>query len=653
MHYIYPCRLQSESVPSSSHLVWMCIQELKQLASKSNHTVGPEIDSAASKAEFGILLKSVCDIGNGSAASKTVEYELKQYYSALESASSSAPTAPDGNLLALSDQTHLYLRHVFETDFALAHYLCEHLFSVSAIFRETTRALYDIKVDVISELLDRKNAADTKEACQLLRYLNFSKDCMPTRIDELFQKLMRLYLPAPKSLQQLTATAPISEDVVNQWSQWQRAIYNNLLAAARADKSNHTLVHFMKLERALIKADADSSPNMAPPFFILRSAGPGAPSSAVLNTFWSQYQSYISVTKRHFLEYVLMKGIDLLSARQWSDANMLLTPFAKLKPALLLMTWDKFSSDIDAREQLLSMLWGENVNVVGIDPDISSKAKQLNYQVRLARWCAQKIQPNPTPFLALLEGKSPQSKGEATKDIPNIASELLRRHSILYVLHGHLNQIPADDLVGWIRQNPDTSARGLQITARELTLVHSYYAVKSVCDLVHDSLTATPTEQEISRCMSVVANHITSIDDYSAQMTLLESIFWLIFARAHAWSSRTSFGAILLSAAGPSALKVSKGTNLFHCSAIFTEFIVDQRVPQETTLRTTALSAMVLLFSNSLRLSKTCYPKFLSPPRSISECCRFLRDSMRVNGERVSFLSTNTSLVLLKMRRAC
>lgn len=543
----------------------MCIQELRQLSTKTSETVGVDIDLAQRRAEFGILLKHVCDIGNGSSASRTAEYELKQYFSALENASSgsSSPAsshAPDeGTLLALSESTHTFLRHAFETDFNLAHSMCEHLFSISAIFRETTRAVYDLKVDAISELLDRKIPVATKEACLLLRFLNFPKECMPTKIDELFQKLMRLYMPAPKQLQQLTATTALSEEIVSQWSQWQKLIYGGLLAAVRSDRSNHTLVHFMKLERALIKADADSSPNMAPPFFLLRTM-PGQSSQAVLNAFWSQYQSYISVTKRHFLEYVLVKAIELLSARQWADANMMLAPFGKLKPALLLMTWDKFSSDIEAREHLLTILWNENVNVASIDQDIELKARQLNYQVKAARWCAKQIEPTPEPFVALLEGKRPGSKGVPAKDIPNVASELLRRHSILYVLHGHLSHIPADDIIGLVQRNPDSSPRGLQIIGREMTLLHSYYAVKTVCDLIHESVITPPATEAIAKCMSSVSRHVSAIEDISSQMTLLESIFWLMFARAGSWSSQNSFGAILLSTPKSPTLKNTRST---------------------------------------------------------------------------------------------
>jgi hypothetical protein len=52
-------------------------------------------------------------------------------------------------------------------------------------------------------------------------------------------------------------------------------------------------------------------------------------------------------------------------ARQWNNAETLLKPFGKLKPTLLLMTWDKFQTDIAARERLLSLLWNDERARVG------------------------------------------------------------------------------------------------------------------------------------------------------------------------------------------------------------------------------------------------------------------------------------------------
>jgi len=80
--------------------------------------------------------------------------------------------------------------------------------------------------------------------------------------------------------------------------------------------------------------------------------------------FWSLYHNYLVATNKHFVEYVITKALDLACARKWSECRQLLKPFGKLKPVLLLMTWDKFGTDVAAREALLSLFWSDKVSTL-------------------------------------------------------------------------------------------------------------------------------------------------------------------------------------------------------------------------------------------------------------------------------------------------
>jgi hypothetical protein len=70
-----------------------------------------------------------------------------------------------------------------------------------------------------------------------------------------------------------------------------------------------------------------------------------------------QFYHFIRVTKHHYLEYVLTKAIDLILNKDFESCHILLQPFERLKPLILLMTWDKFENDIDSRKKLIKLLW--------------------------------------------------------------------------------------------------------------------------------------------------------------------------------------------------------------------------------------------------------------------------------------------------------
>jgi hypothetical protein len=197
-------------VPSAAHLVWLALIEYKQLDPNYKTTVRilpaksipPASCSAAytptsflaqlppaviERTEFHVLLDRV--LQTHPAGHEKERTELKEYYHAINQ---DAPASPTERLaLGLSGDTFSLLKRALHINFALTHELIQYIISLAPIFRDTTKALIEMHVEVIGLALDRGGDESRYEASSLLKFLFFPKEMIPDGVDALFERFVR------------------------------------------------------------------------------------------------------------------------------------------------------------------------------------------------------------------------------------------------------------------------------------------------------------------------------------------------------------------------------------------------------------------------------------------------------------------------------
>ncbi|KAF2070635.1 hypothetical protein CYY_008045 [Polysphondylium violaceum] len=140
------------------------------------------------------------------------------------------------------------------------------------------------------------------------------------------------------------------------------------------------------------------------------------------NVFWYWYYHFLRVNNYHYLEYALEKSIDLVKNKRFEEALIIIKPFEKLLPLLILLCWDLFENDIVSRKHLMSLLdlvkGASRVNNFNImefvkddqvdqqeqqeeqqvqqqppifDPLLLHANHQLSYLIEMAEWCCRVI----------------------------------------------------------------------------------------------------------------------------------------------------------------------------------------------------------------------------------------------------------------------
>jgi hypothetical protein len=73
--------------------------------------------------------------------------------------------------------------------------------------------------------------------------------------------------------------------------------------------------------------------------------------------FWHHFYHFVQANDIHFAEYIILRCLDLLQQRQYTDAVDLLKPFQPLTPLIILLAWDKYKEDMAVYKDILAPLW--------------------------------------------------------------------------------------------------------------------------------------------------------------------------------------------------------------------------------------------------------------------------------------------------------
>jgi hypothetical protein len=216
-----------------------------------------------------------------------------------------------------------------------------------ALAPRASRALVRLTCRLVTDLLA---AQHVDEAVQFTALLNAAHR-PETAIDSedllaLFKQLIALYGNEQ-------ATGP-----------WRQRVYSALLSHC-TDNDSRVAVQFARVEDELIARAHHEAP-LAVAFEHVRAlvtsehegqARDDKAADEQLGRFWRDFYHVMRVTNQHALEFVLSRAVECAAANQFEQCAVLLRPFERLKPLVLLMVWDKFENDIEARIQLMNILW--------------------------------------------------------------------------------------------------------------------------------------------------------------------------------------------------------------------------------------------------------------------------------------------------------
>lgn len=202
--------------------------------------------------------------------------------------------------------------------------------------------------------------------------------------------------------------------------------------------------------------------------------------------FWDGYFDFVRMAQVHALAYPLESAVRLIRAREFQLANKLLHHFNQLRPAAVRLCWDDFGVDIDSRSGLLGTLWksylervgqrtGEGLQVNQSSPcDVENVVwaivHRFHASVLAARFHSQAGRK--------VVGFEPVSgKSESVIDI----MRQLPSHSLLFVIRAVL---PSLDVAGLVPQLAALPAASFDASSSEaaydLDVVRSYFVLRHV-----------------------------------------------------------------------------------------------------------------------------------------------------------------------------
>lgn len=418
----------------------------------------------------------------------------------------------------------------------------------------------------VSQHSNHEFSVDNGPRFDLLQYLTFSAHNEPPNATSTFSALVSLYFTP-------SVTASYAQRFGNPIRQ---KIYSSLLALPDGPQA-YALQLYSSIEEAAIRRECERvSSTLAWPFEVLRpitisselesidnSASPRhGETEGRLEEFWAQYFDFVTISKNHFIEYVITQFFDLINERRFEDCRVLLLPFHQLKPLLLLMCFEKFGDDIKPKQEILDMLWntkGEHRtrNDAKRSPhgealknqNLEDAVNAISYQVKLARWAGslllkqhQEMIENGDTSSSLVIGNQQIGTPENGADsvIANLVSNMLKQHGILFILHHYLHNIELEELESIVKQTPisadETTAnfQNAQLQT-DLTLLYCYLVLKEVVGQIQ---LASEGQLEVdSLAFERIERVLAKIDSPSVLLALLETIFNFLFMRSDAWKN--------------------------------------------------------------------------------------------------------------------
>ena len=475
------------------------------------------------------------------------------------------------------------LANIFSTYPILATTLCNILSTrcIQVGNMELSRAMW---APFVAQILDDKSDPSASPHSDLgapsarfhlLQYLTFTAQNEPSNATNVFSTLVSLYFtPALTTSYSNAFGHPIRQK-----------IYSALLALPGGPQA-YALQLYTSIEEAAVRRECEKlTSSLAWPFEVLRpiagnrrqsfpagsltsdsdssldqnavSSITDAERSSRLQEFWAQYFDFVTISKNHFIEYIITQFFDLIDQHRFEDCRVLLYPFPQMKPLLLLMCFEKFGNDIKSKQAILDMLWNEEQDELDERPKavknqvLNDAVHTISYQVKLARWAgslllkqhADEIERGESDVLVIGNERVKVPENEPDFAVSNLVSNMLQHHGILFILHQYLHNIELEDLERIIKQTPisadeTTAHTQTALLATDLTLLYCYLVLKEVVGQVQ--LASQRQIKVDPSAVSRIERVISKLESPCVLLSLLETIFNFLFMRSDAWSTSPS-----------------------------------------------------------------------------------------------------------------
>lgn len=276
---------------------------------------------------------------------------------------------------------------------------------------------------------------------------------------------------------------------------------------------------------------------------ILRGQESAMSKSVNNQTFWINYMEYIRVTNGHVLESRLLTALDMIRKKQFNYLPSLLDHdnFVKLKPLIILLSWDDLKTDVYDLQLLIEKLWkksgNEKLNIC--DPWIEFTCNELAYFLDFSveaselilgankvmsstekKLSKELIRPNRIKKLA-----DNEFKGVSKKEISNALIDYSPKHSIMYLLLPWIPTIRENDLVELLQKRPKQISSEESAKDIDLVLVRAYFAIHETLLLIRNKSIS------ILDSMNAIENSILNISNMVHRLSVLENIFQVIFTK--------------------------------------------------------------------------------------------------------------------------
>eukprot|EP01125_Pyxidicula_operculata_P020500 TRINITY_DN7594_c0_g1_i1.p1 TRINITY_DN7594_c0_g1~~TRINITY_DN7594_c0_g1_i1.p1 ORF type:complete len:2393 (+),score=520.52 TRINITY_DN7594_c0_g1_i1:11-7189(+) len=533
--------LQSKTVPSTAHLLWLCLTDYEKLSIKLKVDGFP--DSVWQQVEFALLLEF---LKNPSSFSVDNLQDLSKF----------SETVPSINKSTLSINVEEDVVRLITTIDGLkkaiinfppvGNWIANHIQKTDPSKVWTVDACY---LQIIEHLIDNNQF---NEAFGYLRYIYIDKDQPKSggvrskdeddfkhSLSQIFTKMIR------KSDQSIGD------------EKWKQRAYSSLLSIP--ENLNCALHQFLVGEDALVNEHCQKD-NLYDYLF----KNENLKSKENNQQFWQRYYDFVRTQKEHYLDFVLVKSCEHAIREEWDTVSSLLLHFSNLKPFVLLMTWHHFKENTNARTQLIKHLWtniqsslnpdDESQNTK-VDVDVRAMCESLEYQIKLTWWCVSKLKiqnqldimsqsikigPDSYTVAKYIDGQSSSGDvknvlldsgtGQKLLSPENLVYTLLQSHSLIYVMQSYLHSIPAKDVANILRANKSNSE--IDQVKQNLTLLHASTAIRRLQELIYDTSVSGITENTlISRKLVSIEKHLNKIEESSSFLLVCQILFSALFLK--------------------------------------------------------------------------------------------------------------------------
>ena len=550
----------SSSVPSTSHLLSMCVDMVTEL--------GGEISSVLKKrCEFDLMLALVyLEEGNGSYSTR-IATELRSRYAVRlvsEPGRTAGITLPR---ILISSGSAFCVLPALSVPFSMDRH--DHqftgdinacIFAMCKSSRQTSVGLIQLlhTISPVSSaqlthiqaalVADSLASAEWKGVCTQLRFLNElgQPDVLVNSplLTDLMSLLVTVMNGRPFLIQQKNLISQISKFVDDCLStshgvfpfvaKKRRPLFafsnifddqylpNELLRlslyealSTLPEKVAKSLIHVVsELEDSLLSLHCEKA--LIPPCFSDQNPIP----------FWDSYLDFARVAKVHALKYPLETAVNLVRRREFDLTVALLRNFNQLKPLTIFVCWNDFGVDIESRSRLLDSVWrsylddGQTRCPQSVENAVWSLAYRFHASMLSAKYHKNSLNAIQDVWLPI------SGDSESVIDI----MRKLPSHSLLYVLRAVLVSLGSPVLVPSLSALPLASRVGCRTAESEevsfdLDVTRTYFAFRRVIALVSEQVSSGKLEESVREVESLCHG----IERVGVRLILLDKILSTCF----------------------------------------------------------------------------------------------------------------------------